>query len=70
MNKDQLYYAKTKGWEYLSLSNCFWNYDTENDKYFIANKLQTRSFVTKLTKNDWNKLGINKNNADFEKVKD
>ena len=48
----------------------FWNYDTENDKYFIANKLQTRSFVTKLTIDDWNKLGINETNADFEKVED
>ena len=68
--KNEIYYAKAKGWEKLSPSNYFWNYDTDNDKYFLANKLQSGSFVTKMTKNDWNKLGINKNNADFEKVED
>lgn len=68
MNKDQLYYAKTKGWEYLSLSNCFWNYDTDNDKYFIANKLHSTDFMTKMTKEEWNKLGINDTIADFEEV--
>ena len=67
--KNEIYYAKVKGWEKLSPSNYFWNYDTDNDKYFLANKLQSGSFVTKLTIDEWNKLGINKTNADFEEVK-
>lgn len=66
---EQLHYAKAKGWEKLSPSNCFWNYDTDNDKYFIANKLHSTVFMTKMTKEEWNKLGINKHNADFEEVK-
>lgn len=70
MKNEQLYYAKAKGWEKLSPSNCFWNYDTDNNKYFLANRLQSSSFVTKLTKEDWNKLGINDTIADFEKVED
>lgn len=69
MKNDQ-YYAKTKGWEYLSPSNCFWNYDIDNDKYFIANKLHSGSFMTIMTKEEWNKLGINDTNADFEKAED
>lgn len=66
---EQLHYAKAKGWEIISPSNYFWNYDRDTDKYFIANKLQSGSFVTKLTIDEWNKLGINETNADFEEVK-
>ena len=68
--KNELHYAKVKGWEKLSPSNCFLNYDKDNDKYFLANKLQSGSFVTKLTRDDWDKLGINETNADFEKVEE
>ena len=70
MKNDQRYYAKAKGWEKLSPSNYFWNYDTDNDKYFIANKLHSTDFMTKMTKDKWNKLGIDDNNADFEKAED
>ena len=65
---EQHYYAKAKGWEKLSPSNYFWNYDRDTGRYFLANKLQSGSFVTKLTKDEWNKLGINETNADFEEV--
>lgn len=69
-NKKTLYYAKVKGWEKFSSSDYFWNYDTDNNEYIIANNLHSHGFLTQLTKEDWNKLGINDSNADFEKVEE
>lgn len=66
--KNEIYYAKAKGWEKLSPNGCFWNYDTDSGKYFLANRLQTGSFVTMMTKEEWIELGVNDSNADFEEV--
>lgn len=66
--EEQLYYAKAKGWEHLSSSDHFWNYDTDTGKYAFANKLHSAGYMTQMTKPEWGELGINDSNADFEKV--
>lgn len=73
IQKEPLYYAKIKGWELLTSKSTFWNYYHIIErpilsKLCIGSKESIVSFKTKMTKEQWNKLGINDTNADFEEV--
>lgn len=73
VEQEPVYYAKIKGWELTTGGNVFWNYRST-----IFNPLFSRVCVddkedkdlvkTKMSKEEWNKLGINETNADFEEV--
>ena len=71
--EEQLYYAKIKGWELTTNENVFWNYcSTIFNPIFsrlrVNNKEDKDLVKTKMTKEEWNELGINDTNADFEEV--
>lgn len=65
--EEPLYYAKRKGWEvFESDSEEYWNYCTANGNLITSTKKGLGTIITKMKKEEWNKLGINKENADFE----
>lgn len=71
--EEPLYYAKVKGWELATTTIVFWNYRHIVErpilsKLYVGAKESLDSFKTKMTKEEWNKLGINETNADFEKA--
>lgn len=66
-----LYYAKIKGWELATTTIVFWNYRHIVErpilsKLYVGGKESVDSFKTKMTIEQWNKIGINETNADFE----
>ena len=70
---EPLYYAKIKGWELATTTITFWNYRHIIErpilsKLYVGGKEGVDSFKTKMTKEEWNKVGINDTNADFEVV--
>lgn len=63
------YYAKIKGWEVVTDSNrIYWNRNDYCNSVFVNDISEPGGFTIKLTKSEWNKLGINDTNADFEEV--
>ena len=71
VEKEQKYYAKIKGHELvIDREDYYWNVD--GDELYIDNNWHDYSGykTTKLTKCDWNNLGINEDNADFVKVEE
>lgn len=68
IGQEPLYYAKIKGWDYLAPSQCFWSYIPEYGEYIVGSKVHSSFHLTELTMKEWNELGINDTNADFEKV--
>ena len=68
VKSEPLYYAKIKGWDYLAPSQCFWSYIPEYGEYIVGSKVHSSFHLTELTMEEWNELGINDTNADFEKV--
>src|SRR5699024_7147723 len=73
VEQKQLYYAKIKGWELATTTITFWNYRHSIEspmlsKLYVGGKEGVDSFKTKMTKEEWNKVGINDTNADFEVV--
>ena len=65
-----LHYAKIKGWKLIKreVDEVYWNLG-DGDLFVSDNgELVTGEHHTKLTKQQWNELGINDTNADFEKV--
>ena len=65
---DPLYYAKIKGWEHVGTSTYYFGYDEDNDSLEVMYLESNYRFAFSLTKERWNKLGINDTNADFEEV--
>ena len=65
------FYAVVKGGDLLS-DEKYWNYWIENESLEIGdNKVHSdviAEYMLKATKDEWNKLGINDTNADFEEV--
>ena len=73
VEQEPLYYAKIKGWELETTAIIFWNYRHIIErpilsKLYVGGKEGFDSFKTKMTKEEWNKVGINDTNADFEEV--
>ena len=73
VEQEPLYYAKIKGWELATTTITFWNYRHIIErpilsKLYVGGKEGVDSFKTKMTKEEWNKIGINDTNADFEEV--
>ena len=67
IQKESLYYAKIKGWEILG-GDFKWVY-LENSKELIIGDVTFPDDETEvMTKEEWNELGINDTNADFEEV--
>ena len=60
------YYARIKGWEKVSSEKYYWNVITEYKHIFVSDKGNAGVYITQTTKTEWNKLGINDTNADFE----
>src|SRR5699024_10898326 len=74
VEQEPLYYAKIKGWELITDGNVFWNYSSTIfnplfGQVYIDNREDDDTVKTKLTKEEWNKLGINDINAEFYEVK-
>lgn len=73
VEQEPLYYAKVKGWNLTNNKNVFWNYRSALlspmlSRLYIGDKESNDIVKTKLTKEEWNELGINETNADFEEV--
>ena len=66
---EPLYYARIKGWELIGTLYYYFGYDEDNDILEITYLDNNYRYAFLLTKKHWNKLGINENNADFERVK-
>ena len=62
------FYAKVKGADLINNNKKYWNVDTKNSYLYVGNQMETHRFTILLTKEEWNKLGINDSNADFEVV--
>ena len=68
VEKEPLYYAKIKGWEHVGTSSYYFGYDEDNDSLEVTYLESNYRFAFSLTKEHWNKLGINGMNSDFEEV--
>lgn len=67
VEQEPLYYAKVKGWELLEV-NHHWIYIKESKDFSVANVKFATDEMSKMTKEEWNKIGINDTNADFEEA--
>lgn len=75
VEEEPLYYALIKGHELITdkgVSTCkYWNFNTYNSDVFPNNRLSKHGiYLTKMSKEDWNELGINDSNADFVRVEE
>ena len=66
-----LYSALIKGHELIDTGRVYWDYNKSDDSVFI-NELYSLpdSFLTEMTKAEWDKVGINDSNADFVRVEE
>lgn len=71
IEQEPLYYAKVKGSELIrhDFNKPYWT--LEIDDLFISfnGDIDNDEYHTRMTKEEWNKLGINSINADFEEVR-
>ena len=70
-----LYYALIKGHELMTdegIWDCrYWNLSTSDGVVFPSDRFSQDSiFLTKMSKEDWSKCGINDTNADFIKMEE
>ena len=74
---ESLYYAKIKGCELIGDEHeiMYWMFDKPNNSLYVSDTYKFNFPVesyhmhdTKLTIYEWNKLGINDTNADFEEA--
>ena len=75
VEEEQKYYALIKGHELMTdegIWDCrYWNLSTFDGVVFPSDRFsQDSRFLTKMSKEDWNRYGINDSNADFVKVED
>lgn len=75
IQKESLYYAKIKGWELIGYGHetMYWMFDKTNNSLYVSDTYKFKFHAygehnTKFTIDEWNKLGINDTNADFEEV--
>ena len=67
VEKEPLYYAKIKGWEILG-GGFKWVYLENSKELIIGDVIFPDDETEAMTKEEWNKVGINDTNADFEEV--
>ena len=67
VEKEPLYYAKIKGWEILG-GGFKWVYLENSKELIIGDVIFPDDETEAMTKEEWNKVGINDTNADFEVV--
>lgn len=71
VEEEQLYYALVKGHELCSDLFKYWNCKAYNSGHLlVGSKYPKASCINRMTKDNWNKLGINDSNADFVKLKE
>lgn len=71
LEEEPLYYALVKGHELSSNEFKYWNCKAYNSGHLlVGSKYAKASCINRMTKNNWNKLGINESNADFVKLKE
>ena len=69
VEEEPMYYALIKGHELIDAGRVYWDYDKSDDSVFISELYSLPdNFLTEMSKEDWNKLGINDSNADFVRV--
>ena len=73
VEQDALYYAKIKGWELTEGERVFWKYrliitNISPSRLYTGDKEDGFFDITKMTIEEWNKVGINNTNADFDKA--
>ena len=67
--EEPLYHALIKGHELVDGGKVYWIHDKNNDDMFISLLHSSYdSFLTEMSKSEWNELGINDSNADFVRV--
>lgn len=69
--EEPLYCALIKGHEVITNNDTFkyWNFDTFNNGIFLSNRdYGHERYLTEMSKEDWEKLGINETNANFVKM--
>ena len=75
VEEEPLYHALIKGHELVvdqgDWSTKYWKSDTSNGRVFPSHRLINHGdFLIEMSKEDWEKLGINESNADFVKVEE
>ena len=66
-----VYCALIKGHELIDTGKVYWDYDKSNDIVLISELYSLPdSFLTEMSKSEWNELGINDSNADFIKMEE
>lgn len=68
VEKEPLYYAKIKGWEHVGTSSYYFGLEEDLEILEVTILENNYRYAFALTKEHWNKLGINDRNADFEEV--
>ena len=66
--KPKLYYAKIKGWELVASGGKYFGHSKNDGDLFVFNKHGYRTMENIHTMPEWNALGVNDTNADFEEV--
>ena len=63
-------YAKIKGWELNARGALYWAFDEGINRLFTSDNNWAFNYSQKImTKEEWSKLGITDENADFEEIK-
>ena len=71
IEEEPLYYALVKGHELSNNEFKYWSCKAYNSGHlFVGSKYPKASCINRITKNNWNELGINESNADFVKVEE
>ena len=68
VKKDPLYYAKIKGWKHIGTSSYYFGLEEDLEILEVTILENNYRYAFALTKEHWNKLGIDDSNADFEEV--
>ena len=69
--EEPLYHALIKGHELVHDYDIYWNCDKYDNDVFVSRlHPPLDNFTTELSKEEWNKLGINDSNADFVRADD
>lgn len=68
VEQEPLYYAKIKGWKHIGTSSYYFGLEEDLEILEVTILENNYRYAFALTKEHWNKLGINDRNADFEEV--